>query len=197
MSNPARFSATAAGAGDPGELLSRLADGDCDDHETRSAIAHWSVDAAAREAWHRWHLIGDVLRSHELARTAARDTSFLADLRVKLAAEPAIVAPMALAEAKRRSPRWLVPAAAAAGFVAVAATLAVLRVQDSAGPAQSPLALAAPQPAGVAAASADAVMIRNARLDIYLQAHRAMHVNAVSALPGSGLRNVDLLLAPR
>lgn len=200
MSNPARSSAPAADTADAGELLSRLADGDCDAHQAQAACARWSADVQARDAWHRYHLIGDVLRSQELASTASRDASFLADLRTKLAAEPAILAPMALTEAKRRTPRWLVPAAAAAGFVAVIGTLAVLRLQGSAHPAEPILALATPQPARAIAANAantDAVMIRDARLDIYLQAHRDMRVHAVSAMPGSGLRNVDLLLAPR
>lgn len=181
---------------DPRELLSRLADGDCDGHVTPAACAHWEASAEWRQTWHRYHLIGDVLRSEELSRSPARDAAFLADLRQRLAAEPAIVAPMPIAAREVRGRRWLMPTAAmAAGLVAVAALVVVTRTEPAADGA--PVLASAQAVSPAAGLRADAAMIRDARLDFYLQAHRDMRVNAAAAMPGGGLRNVDLLLAPR
>jgi hypothetical protein len=58
-----------------------------------AGLQAWRDDARARETWHAYHLIGDVLRSEELAHAPARDEAFLAGLRQRLAAEPAILAP--------------------------------------------------------------------------------------------------------
>jgi sigma-E factor negative regulatory protein RseA len=184
---------------DPRELLSRLADGDCDGHVTPAACAHWERDAEVRQTWHRYHLIGDVLRSEDLCQSPARDAEFLAGLRQRLAAEPAIVAPLPAQERAERGRRWVAPAAAmAAGFVAVAGLVVVMRTQQASSPAEPAPMLASNSAAAVTSARvADAEFVRDARLDVYLQAHRDMRVNAAAAMPGGGLRNVDLLLAPR
>ncbi|MBA4178361.1 MAG: anti-sigma 24 factor, partial [Leptothrix sp. (in: Bacteria)] len=115
---------------DPCVWLSALADGDTPMAD--SACAAWRDDPRARQTWHAYQLIGDVMRSDDLARPATRDAAFLAGLRERLAAEPAIVAPMPVAEAAvapaARRHRWLVPMAAAAGVVVVAGVLVVTRV---------------------------------------------------------------------
>lgn len=56
--------------------------------------------------WHLYHLIGDVMRSDDLASTAGHDRDFLAGIRQRLAAEPVVLAPLAtgaLAEAAERA----------------------------------------------------------------------------------------------
>ncbi|MBC7941537.1 MAG: sigma-E factor negative regulatory protein, partial [Chitinophagaceae bacterium] len=73
--------------------LSALADGEGDPLAAERGCAAWREDAGARQAWHTYHLIGDVLRSDELATRPAHDRDFLAALRVKLAAEPVVLAP--------------------------------------------------------------------------------------------------------
>lgn len=98
-------------------------------------LARWRDDPAARSDWHLYHLIGDVLRSEDLAAAPARDARFLERLRAELVREPVPLAPAALSQpmskpavpgAVRRL-GWRAPAAVAAGFVAVAATLVVMR----------------------------------------------------------------------
>ena len=62
--------------------LSALADGEAS--SLVQACQAWRDDAHARETWHAYHLIGDVLRSEELAHAPARDEAFLAGLRQRL-----------------------------------------------------------------------------------------------------------------
>ena len=110
--------------------LSALADGDLRDaSEVERACSGWREDAELRRTWHCYQLIGDVMRSEELARPAERDAAFLAGLRERLAAEPVILAPEPLPAAPaRRRHVWMLPAAAVAGFVLVAGVLVVARV---------------------------------------------------------------------
>jgi sigma-E factor negative regulatory protein RseA len=169
--------------------LSELADGEADVAGNEGACHAWRERADMRCTWHSYHLIGDVLRSEELARPPVRDADFLAQLRSKLAAEPIVVAPMpprapgqAALSARdgsarmRRRQSWLFPAAAAAGFMAVAGVLVLTRVS-------------AP---GVAAP--DVAVIRDARLDAYLQAHQSVRGGSAAAVPGVGLRSVDVVV---
>ena len=77
------------------EQLSALADGELDADASAHSCAHWRDDANARASWHAYHLIGDVLRSDELASDAQRDAGFLRTLRQRLAQEPVVMAPQA------------------------------------------------------------------------------------------------------
>ena len=94
--------------------LSALADGDAT--AVDQALRHWRDDEQARRTWHAYQLIGDVMRSEDLARAPARDAAFMAGLRQRLAAEPAIVAPLPAAPAATRRQPGLVPVAAAAVY---------------------------------------------------------------------------------
>ena len=86
--------------GEPGAWLSALADGDAQALER--ACSHWREDHQARKTWHVYHVIGDVMRSEELARPAARDAAFVASLRTRLAAEPVVLAPAPMQWRRRR-----------------------------------------------------------------------------------------------
>lgn len=77
------------------EALSALMDGDCDRDQVAQACRLWRQDAQAREQWHAFHVIGDVLRSDDLAQQAHKDAAFMQSLRVRLAQEPVVLAPMA------------------------------------------------------------------------------------------------------
>src|SRR5688500_8447097 len=77
------------------ENLSALTDGELDSAAAARACARWRDDPSQRSAWHAYQLIGDVLRSDDLASTARRDAAFLAALRTRLAAEPVVLAPEA------------------------------------------------------------------------------------------------------
>jgi sigma-E factor negative regulatory protein RseA len=122
-------------------LMSALCDGDA--AAAAPACAAWAQDEPARRAWHEYHLIGDVLRSDDLALQPQRDAAFLAALRTRLAQEPVPLAPQALVVPNSNSntaPRratsvlgWRAPAAVAAGFAAVAAVIALVRPGAGAG----------------------------------------------------------------
>jgi sigma-E factor negative regulatory protein RseA len=199
--NPTAPRASSSAAADlaadgPHLLISALVDGDA--AAVEGACAAWREDAGARERWHTYHLIGDVLRSDELAARPARDAEFLAGLRARLAHEPVVLAPAARSPARARH-AWLGPVAVAAGFVAVAGVLVVTRLSapEASGPLlaanQAPSAVvgkaAAPQPLVV-----EAGLIRDARLDSYLRAHREALGGVPVALPGGAPRNVEMLL---
>lgn len=197
------------------QALSALADGETDARGAAALAALWRDQPEARACWHRYQLIGDAMRSEELAGHGA-DAAFLARLRTRLADEPVVLAPAApVAPARPRSTarRWAPPAAVAAGFLAVAGALTVMRSEapsTTAGQlAQAPvaapvLAVAAPvaasaaPPVVVAAESAverpeqvergSGPLVRDARLDRYLAAHKQF--GGSSALAPSGfLRN--------
>jgi sigma-E factor negative regulatory protein RseA len=183
--------------------LSALADGQADAAEPACRAFGQSDDAKA--TWHRYQLIGDVLRSADLVPSgvgaAEHDAAFLSRLRQRLAAEPAVLAPKPLepvavpvADDSRRSvalaarghPRWLVPMAAAAG-VAVVAGLVVLGGVGRTGPASPVLATADP---------AGGTLLRSAELDEYLRAHRLQRGAVVPMLPGGGLQQTELTAEP-
>lgn len=184
-------------------LLSALADGEAGAAQPGCDL--WRDDADARATWHTYHLIGDVLRSDDLAVRPARDAAFLAALRERLAAEPTVLAPAALpasVPAARRRHAWLAPAAVAAGFMAVAGVLVVARVTvpGTDGPVLAvggtPTAGLQRASNGVAAAAPLVIegrLIRDAQLDAYLRAHREAMGGAPVALPGGVPRNIETL----
>jgi sigma-E factor negative regulatory protein RseA len=177
------------------QQLSSLMDGDLADSDVAGACAVWRQDADARRDWHAYHLIGDVLRSDDLASTPTRDAAFLQALRQRLADEPVPLAPAPLqapvaaalqqvgsgapvAPRSRTARHWLMaPVAVAAGFVAVAGVMVVTRVMSPAPLDATTLASANPAP------DASVVLVRNAQLDRYLSAHRSL---ANGAMPGAG-----------
>jgi hypothetical protein len=113
-----------------GQDLSDLADGRASPAQVRALSEAWASDAALRRDWQALHLLGDTLRSAELAAQAQRSDALLAALRERLAAEPALLhtgRPSA-------SARWLAPLAVAAGFVGLA--LIVPGLQSSLTPAK-------------------------------------------------------------
>jgi sigma-E factor negative regulatory protein RseA len=194
---------TAAEPEDARQWLSDLADGRLDGEPLARRCADWAADPEARRAWHAYHLIGDVLRSDDLANAPTRDAALLAAVKARLATEPVLLAPARTRAGLRRV--WLRPMVAAAGFVAVAGVVVVLR-QAGPGAAPSPQmawqgssvvpvsTLQAPQRAVVAPSGQ---MLRDARLDEYLRAHRDALAGSPAALPGGAMRNVDLVATPR
>jgi sigma-E factor negative regulatory protein RseA len=195
------------------ELLSALADGRAEAVE--EACEGWAQSGEARATWHTYHLIGDVLRSDDLSRHPAQDAAVLAQLRQRMASEPVVLAPEPTRTPQESRPwRWSVPVAVAAGFVAVAAVLVVTRSGSPVDGSGTELASARPaagtpapgisvvalpsQPASAQppALVVDGQLLRDARLDEYLRAHREM-LGTPAAAPGGGLRNVDTIVPQR
>ena len=210
------------------ERLSALVDGELDAAALAQTCAHWREAAQVRSAWHAYHLIGDVLRSDDLACEPGRDAAFMQALRTRLASEPVVLAPRsadataALPSAARRvggaSRRWswMAPSAVAAGFVAVAGVLLLTRAPatSSGRLAGAAMALAA-QPGALAplgaaptlasdVAGADAPqslvasgqLIRDARLDRYLEAHQQFAGSSALGVPSGFLRSATAVITP-
>lgn len=186
----------------PGELLSLLADGRTagDAAATDRAIALWRDDPGARRTWHAYQLIGDVLRSDDLASEPGHDAAFVARLRTRLAAEPVVLAPgplpaapAAAAQASRAVRRqvWLVPAAAAAGFALVAGVMVVSRMDAGIGASGTPPLAAAPLPPS----ANQPVLLPNARAEELFGAHQAVGGGGFGAAQGV-VRRVDFAPAP-
>jgi sigma-E factor negative regulatory protein RseA len=193
---------------DPRWLVSAMVDGETDAAEFGRGCAAWAgADAQVCQSWHAYHLIGDVLRSEDLASPPGRDAAFVGRLRARLDDEPAVLALQVLptaAPAARRA--WAMPAALAAGVMALAAGL-VVALNQGAGGASARLAAAPAAPAVVsagdpaasvpaAAAVAEVAMpggrlVRDAQLDRYLRAHRDYATASPGSLPGGSGRSVS------
>ena len=191
------------------QALSALLDGELqagDALAVQRACARWRESGPARQDWHAWHLIGDVMRSEELAQPPAHDAAFLARLRERLVDEPVVLAPAPMAPVASGAPAaartwrgtWALPTAVAAGFMAVATMLVVTR---TAPPSAAPVLATAPGAglslvSGPGAAPSSSTgspgLIRDPRLDSYLRAHQTARGNLAAAVPGGGMRNVDI-----
>jgi sigma-E factor negative regulatory protein RseA len=205
--------------------LSALMDGQAGTGDAQRCSADWRDDPQMRSTWHAYHLIGDVLRSDELAGSPARDAALLAALRRRLADEPTVLAPASVAAppaaaarhaaAAQRRRGWLMSGAVAAGFVAVAGVLVVSRMSTPEAAAPSVLSSnppsllagngAAPSnlqrvgnpPAPSPTLVLDGQLIRDAQLDAYLRAHREMRGGAAAAVPGGAMRSVETIVPQR
>ena len=160
------------------DLLSSSMDDELGLDDADQMLAIWHQDAGARAAWHAYHLIGDVLRSEDLAAAPAHDEVFLQALRGRLTREPVPIKP-GQPVAGRSAGWWLMPGAMAACLVAGAGCWAVYRAID---PGRQ-----ADRPQLVQRAPAAGERVRNAGLDRYLEAHRTL-ANGVVAVGGSQYR---------
>ena len=193
--------------------LSALADGELDRAHSKDTCAAWTQDARLRADWHAWHLIGDVLRSEDLASDPGRDRDFCAKLRSRLQLEPVVVAPApltgrAVADRSSRPERagwWSAVGAVAAGVVMVVGTYAVVRPGESPPavqvarndpPAAAPAALPATAAEPVVVA-ADSKVIRDAQLERYLEAHKQFAGTSALGVPSAFLRRATVESAAR
>ena len=174
------------GAADPvREALSALVDGEADAAAVRDGVSRWREDDDAKATWHAYQLIGDVLRSEDLA-AGHGDRAFLQRLHARLSEEPTVLAPAPDLPQAPPDPgqaagmlhRWAVPLGVAAGMALVVGTLLAVRQGPQAdegavladakpGLVQPPVELAA-----VAGSSSSPVLLRDPRLDRYLAAHK-------------------------
>lgn len=185
------------------ELISALADGQLASEDFARALAACEADAQALDSWNTYHLIGDVLRSPGLLPHAA-DTAFVARLRVRLSQESVlVVAPPlpAVREATAGRVGWSKAEAAndanspwkmVAGFASVAA-VAALAWNAGAGllsPTAVPqLARLEPAAQQVLVVSGHGTMVRDARTQELLAAHRQLGGTSALQMPSGFLRN--------
>lgn len=202
------------------ELLSALVDGELTGSELEQALALAEEDAQGLANWQLYHLVGDVLRSPDLAHHSQHD--LLSGLRVQLAQEPPLqavselesvsaplvaVAPGALeqvqapahASAQPHDPaanasvfRWKL----AAGFASIAAVAAVgwqvLMVQAPTAMAPQLAQSLVPNVVAVAANDGKTVMLRDPNLDALLTLHEQYGSRPSLQVPAEFLRNAGL-----
>jgi len=198
------------------EDLSALVDGELQFDAVASACGRWRNEVASRSTWYAYQLIGDVLRSEDLASDASRDVAFLGALRARLATEPVVLAPQAslattggrprdAGEARNPAWSWRSTSAVAAGFLAVAGVVTVLStetpVTGSNVVAFVPKGTSAPASAGVQVSRvaieappvmASGEMVRDAGLDRYLTAHKRFAGSSALGVPSQFLRSATV-----
>lgn len=191
------------------ELLSALVDGELTGPELEQALA-LAENPQGQADWQLYHLVGDVLRSPDLAHHSQRD--LLTGLRAQLAHEPPLpavttpmvsVAPGALQQvqppARQHDPaanasvfRWKL----AAGFASIAAVAAVgwqvLTVQVPMATAPQLAQSAVPNVVAVAANDGKTVMLRDPQLDALLVLHEQYGSRPSLQVPAEFLRNASL-----
>ncbi|WP_250472727.1 sigma-E factor negative regulatory protein [Caballeronia sp. GAFFF1] len=154
-----------------------------------------------RAAWSDYHLIGDALRSDDLAESPARGRAFMASFAARFEAEAHVLAPAALPAASAQKTRngmlrrRVVPAFAVAAAAATLAWIVVPQMQgvgvhsgaQVASVAQPDsvqrVALASVPAVTTAAPVVEANIIRDANLDQYLEAHQQF--SQQPAMPGA------------
>lgn len=189
------------------EQLSALADGQLRGEEFAQAMAYAATEPG-RAQWQAYHVVGDVLRSSELA--APHNVALLDRVRAQIAQEPR---PAALASGELTQ---VVAAASAdtrvansgvfqwklaAGFASLAAVAAIgwnayTGLQAPAEGAQlavAPVTAVPAQPVAVAVgernSSGQPIMIRDPRLDELLAAHKQFGSTTALQMPAGFLRN--------
>jgi len=184
----------------PNERICDLVDGQLISAECAQAFDALLSDRRAMQTWHAYHVVGDVLRSSELAPSGS-DMAFLERLERRLADEP--VRPVViqdnrvpvitgLASANASVFRWKM-LAGLAGFALVGAVgLNLWTPTGLQGDAQIAVqgTVVAPAPKSlVAAETAAGTMLRDERLDELMAAHRQLGGHSALQVPAGFLRN--------
>lgn len=189
--------------------LSALADGQLQGEDLDAALAFAADDVEGRATWQLYHLVGDVLRSSDLARPAnaelisrlrdqlAQEAPLTSPTRASFPVHAEIVAPVAQEAANASIFRWKM----VAGFASLAAVAAIGWTSVASllggGGASGPQLAAAPAAAvsqgapviAVADADGQQVMIRDPRLDELLAAHKQFGSTSALQMPAGFLRN--------
>lgn len=183
-----------------GERVSDLVDGRLPDSECAQVLQDLLSDPQARKTWYAYHLVGDVLRSAELA-PSPRDHAFLERLEQRLANEPrpprvvtgnaVVVSVSAVPSANAEVFRWKMLAGMACtamlGVVGLSLWTQAGSRDDAQLAAQTPVA--PPVPAIVTADTGAGAMLRDARLDELIAAHRQLGGHSALQVPAGFLRN--------
>lgn len=192
------------------ERVSALADGDLHGAAFGECLDWLCQDEQARADWQAYHIIGDVLRSRDLAVNAG-DTAFVTRFRARLLAEGEMVTrpeaatvavlPAAIHESEAANDgvfRWKLVAGLASVAAVAAIGWSVMGLPGAGGvtqagsqlaatraPASAPVqALLSTVPVASGAVEGGAAMLRDPSLDAYLAAHREFA--GTSALEGAG-----------
>ena len=189
-----------------GDSVSALADGELRGEEFAQTLAACEHDPALLASWHDYHLIGDVLRSPDLLMTRTA-SPFLTRLQSRLTQET--VEPVAPTDASLPTPATLpAPTQAAANdsvfqwkmLTGVASMAAVaMMVWTLAVPTASTgpqLAQRSGSTDSVLVASPQGTIVRDARIDELLAAHKQVGGNSALQMPSGFLRNATFETSP-
>ena len=191
-------------------MISALADGQLQGPELVRGIQAIATEASARQDWDIYHLIGDVLRSRDVA-VAGSVEAFVGRVEDRLGRER-IIAPELIAGSADlvRAPagfdskipaandglfRWKLVAGAAS--VAAVAAVAWNLVGGLATPSAPQLATGPSQGVVVQASGSGGLMLRDERLDELLAAHRQLGGASALQMPAGLLRNATFEGPPR
>nr|WP_315185810.1 sigma-E factor negative regulatory protein [uncultured Albidiferax sp.] len=207
----------------PQDALSALADGQLRGEAFALAVERVAQQPEAQATWHAYHVVGDVLRSNDLA-FCADDQGFLARFQSRLALEPVLAPPtnttnlIAIAayessakalfnaqdsvetvaeDVAANAPRfrWKMVAGLASlvAVVAVGWNVAGGLVSTSPGQQLAQSTPAAPVLQAVAqdntAGAAPQVMLRDARLDALVAAHKQFGGTSALQMPAGFISN--------
>ena len=199
------------------ELLSALADGELQQQEWPALLQACVHDPAASGHWNSYHMIGEALRCPGSV-VQLTDASFLTRLNRQLAkqphVEPELQTPMPVpvpyfgvvcasasttTAGDRREPasndghfRWkMVAGLACAAVVCAVAWTTSVSILPAAGPqlAQSGALTGGTEPQQVVVASPQGLMMRDARLEELLTAHKQLGATSAWPVPSGFLRN--------
>lgn len=164
------------------ELLSRLMDGELSPDEAKRLLESLCADTQLRSQWAAYHVVGDALRSHEVA--AEHSAAFCSRVADAISREPTVLAPRG-ATGGLPLRRYLAPGLAVAASVVVIGFVAVPLMRTT---APTPSVQQATIQPSIAPATAEqgarraAATVANARaMQAYLAAHRELTTGA--ALP--------------
>jgi len=183
--------------GSRGERLSAFVDGELfgEEHPNLDKFLA-GLDGEDRAAWSRYHLIGDALRSDDLAVSAATSSAFMSGFAARLQNEPHMLAPAAIPLARRLLAlrRRVMPAVAVAAAAATLTWIVVPQLQRVPGgsgaqvaslqtreDAVQRVAMASVPMSTAQPVAQDANIIRDASLDQYLEAHQQFAQQPVMA----------------
>lgn len=164
-----------------GERLSAFLDGEGLDASESFDQVLAEFDHADRTTWSAYHLIGDALRSDDLAAHPAKSQAFLAGFAARLEAEPHILVPAQAASRGGASVlrRRVAPAFAVAAAAAVLSWVVVPQWHGGASQGTVQTAATSGNAGGVQSiamtslpGAQDGNIIRDAQLDQYLEAHQ-------------------------
>lgn len=186
----------------PSERVCDLVDGHGHDGVSAELLEALLADGQAKRTWHTYHVIGDVLRSAELAPTHD-DHAFLQRLEQRLAQEPvrpraaaaesAVITTQDVAGANAAVFRWKM-LAGVAGFALVGVVGLNLWTQTGVGVERQIASQGVPMPPAssttlVSAETTAGAMLRDPRLDELMAAHRQLGGHSALQVPAGFLRN--------
>ncbi|MES2950195.1 MAG: sigma-E factor negative regulatory protein [Pseudomonadota bacterium] len=184
----------------PNEHISDFVDGHLPDEECAQALDDLLSDPQAMKTWHAYHVVGDVLRSAELA-PSNRDLAFLEKLERRLAQEQPARPPVledgsasfdsSVPSANASVFRWkmLAGMACTALIGVIGLSLWTQTSQDGRAQMAVQVPAAPPAPSLVTSDTGAGPMLRDARLDELMAAHRQLGGHSALQVPAGFLRN--------